>query len=47
MLHVLRALLYPLRLFLLSGDPDLKEWVKVTQPFLADDMSNLPTNCFR
>lgn len=30
-----------------AGDPDLKEWVKVPEPFLADDMSGLPTHCFR
>lgn len=34
-------------LLLLPGDPDLKEWVKVCTPFLPDDMSGLPTHCFR
>lgn len=29
------------------ADPDLKEWVKEREPFVADHMSGLPINCFR
>eukprot|EP00775_Hariotina_reticulata_P011867 gene11867-12011_t len=30
-----------------ADDPDLRSWVKVREPFLWDDMSQLPINCFR
>jgi hypothetical protein len=30
-----------------AGDAELKAWVKVQRPFLADDGSGLPLLCFR